>query len=132
MERIMLRRVLLSALGTGLAAVLSACGGGGSASNNTPSPMQTGAVQLLVSDAPADDWAMIGVQLLSVALVPAGGGSNVTIWTAPTPAPTLNLVDLDNLADIIGSVSVPVNSYGGMLITVAGNPGDVALTVAAN
>ena len=132
MERIMLRRVLLSALGTGLAAVLSACGGGGSASNNTPPPMQTGAVQLLVSDAPADDWAMIGVQLLSVALVPSGGGGNVVIWTAPTPAPTLNLVDLDNLADIIGSVSAPANSYSGMLITVAGNPGDVALTVAAN
>jgi len=132
MERIMLRRVLLSALVTGLTAVLGACGGGGSASNNMPPPAQTGALQLLVSDAPSDDWATIGVQLLSVALVPQGGGSKVTIWTAPTPAPTLNLVDLDNLADIIGSVSVPVNTYSGMVVTVAGNPGDVALTVAAN
>ena len=130
---IMLRRVLLSALGTGLATVLAACGGGGSASNTTPPPPQTAALQLMVSDAASDDWAMIGVQLMSVALVPQGGGSNVTIWTASTtPAPTLNLVQLDSLSEIIGSVSVPVNTYSGAVITVAGNPGDVVLTVASN
>jgi len=130
---IMLRRVLLSALGTGLAAVLAACGGGGSASNNTPPPPpQTAALQLMVSDAASDDWATIGVQLMSVALIPQGGGSNVTIWTAgATPAP-LNLVQLDNLSDIIGSVSVPVNTYSGAVITVSANPGDVVLTVASN
>lgn len=132
---IMLRRLLLSALGTGLAAVLAACGGGGdsaSTGNNNPLPVQTGAMQLLVSDAASDDWSTIGVQLLSVALIPQGGGSNVTIWTASTPAPTLNLVQLDSLSDIIGSVSVPVNTYSGAVITVAGNPGDVVLTVASN
>ncbi len=135
MQRIMLRRALLSALGTGLAAVLAACGGGGdSASNNGGSPpVQTGAIQLLVGDATSDDWATIGVQLLSVALVPQGGGSNFTIWSASTtPAPTLNLVQLDNLADIIGPVSAPVNTYSGMVVTVAGNPGDVVLTASSN
>ncbi len=130
---IMLRRVLLTALGTGLAAILAACGGGSAANSTTPPPPQTAALQLMVSDAAADDWATIGVQLMSVALVPQGGGSNITIWTAATtPAPTLNLVQLDNLSDIIGSVSVPVNTYSGALLTVAGNPGDVVLTVASN
>ena len=130
---IMLRRVLLSALGTGLAAVLAACGGGGdSASNTNPPPPQTAALQVMVSDAASDDWATIGVQLMSVALIPQGGGSDVTIWTASgTPAP-LNLVQLDNLSEIIGSVSVPVNTYSGAVITVSGNPGDVVLTVASN
>jgi Domain of unknown function (DUF4382) len=133
MERIMLRRVLLGALGTGLAAVLAACGGGSSASNTTPPPPQTGALQLMVSDAASEDWATIGVQVMSVALIPQGGGSAVTIWTASTtPAPMLNLVQLDNLSDLIGSVSVPVNTYSGALVTVAGNPGDVVLTVGSN
>jgi hypothetical protein len=133
MERIMLRRVLLGALGTGLAAVLASCGGGSSASNTTPPPPQTGALQLMVSDAASEDWATIGVQVMSVALIPQGGGSAVTIWTAATtPAPTLNLVQLDNLSDLIGSVSVPVNTYSGALVTVAGNPGDLVLTVSSN
>ena len=132
MERIMLRRVLLGALGTGLAAVLASCGGGGSASNTTPPPPQTAALQLMVSDAASDDWATIGVQLMSVALIPQGGGSNVTIWTASTTPAPLNLVQLDNLSDIIGSVGVPVNTYSGAVITVSGNPGDVVLTVASN
>jgi hypothetical protein len=137
MDRIMLRRALCGALLTGLAIGLTACGGGGGASTASmppPSPPpQTANMQLLVSDATSDDWATIGVQLLSVALVPQGGGSNVTVWTATTnPAPTLNLVQLDNLSDIIGSVSVPVNTYSGAVITVAGNPGDVALTVSSN
>ncbi|MGO9804691.1 MAG: DUF4382 domain-containing protein [Steroidobacteraceae bacterium] len=134
MDRIMLRRALCGALLIGLAAGLSACGGGGGSAANTtvPPPPQTANLQLLVSDASSDDWATIGVQLLSVALIPQGGGSNVTIWTAATPAPTLNLVQLDNLSDIIGSVSVPVNTYSGAVITVAGNPGDVALIVASN
>ena len=65
MERIMLRRVLLSALGTGLAAVLSACGGGGSASS---SGMQSGQLQMLIGDASAEDWSEIGVTVLSIAL----------------------------------------------------------------
>jgi hypothetical protein len=134
MDRIMLRRALCGALLIGLAAGLSACGGGGSAANTTsPPPPQTANLQLLVSDASSDDWATIGVQLLSVALIPQGGGSNVTIWTATTtPAPTVNLVQLDNLSDIIGSVSVPVNTYSGAVITVAANPGDVALIVSSN
>ncbi|MDE2137072.1 MAG: DUF4382 domain-containing protein [Gammaproteobacteria bacterium] len=125
----MLRRALLSALVTGLTAVLGGCGGGGSASNNPPP--QTAALQLLVSDAASEDWATIGVQLQSVALVPSDGSANVTIWTAATATP-LNLVQLDNLADIIGSVRVPVNTYSGAIVTIAGNPGDVVLTVASN
>ncbi|HLJ38530.1 MAG TPA: DUF4382 domain-containing protein [Steroidobacteraceae bacterium] len=133
MERIMLRRARWSALMMSLAAAsLSGCGGGGSAATNTTPPQQSVNMQLLVSDATSDDWATIGVQLLSVALIPQGGGDNVTIWTAGSPAPTLNLVQLDSLADVIGSVSTPVGTYTGAVITVAGNPGDIALTVSSN
>ena len=131
MERIMLRRVLLSALVTGLTAALGACGGGGSASNGNGTPPQSATLQLMVSDAASDDWATIGVELQSVALVPSDGSANVTIWTASAPTP-INLVQLDNLADVIGPVSAPVNTYSGMVITIGGNPGDVVLTAASN
>jgi hypothetical protein len=85
-----------------------------------------------MSDASADDWACVGVRVLSIALVPAGGGSAVTVWNAPTPAPYVNLEQLDQLGEILGNVSVPVGSYSGAILTIAANPGDVLLTVASD
>ncbi|HET7757462.1 MAG TPA: DUF4382 domain-containing protein [Steroidobacteraceae bacterium] len=131
MERIMLGRALRSALVIGLAAASSACGGG-SASNNIQTPTQKANMQLLLTDASADDWATIGVRVLSIALVPQGGGSAVTVWTAPTPAPMVNLEQLDQLGEILGNVSVPVGTYSGAILTVGANPGDVLLTVASD
>jgi len=87
---------------------------------------------LTISDASSDDWGIIGVKVLSIALVPQGGGSAVTVWTAPTPAPYVNLEQLDQLGEILGNVSVPVGTYTGAVITIGANPGDLLLTVAAN
>jgi Domain of unknown function (DUF4382)/Domain of unknown function (DUF5666) len=120
------------------AAALAACGGGGSNSdmsstgNSSGSTMQTGNVPLVMSDASSDDWALVGVKLLSVALVPQGGGANVTVFTAASDAPYLNLEQLDNLGEVLGNVAVPVGSYVGAVLTVSGNPDDILLTVAAN
>jgi hypothetical protein len=116
-------------------AVLAACGGGGaggSAANPPPSAPQTANVAMLVSDASTEDWATIGVKVLSIALVPQGGGSNVTVYTAPSPAPTVNLAELDQIAEILGNVSVPVGTYTGAVLTISANPGDVLLTTAAD
>src|SRR2546427_7786862 len=91
MQRNILRSALYSALLIGLTAGLSGCGAGGSGSTTlTPTPM-SGTMSLTISDASSDDWATIGVKLLSIALVPQGGGSAVTVWSAPTPAPYVNL-----------------------------------------
>jgi hypothetical protein len=116
------------------AAMLGACGGGGggSTASNVSSAAQTGSVSMLVSDASTEDWATIGVKILSIALVPEGGGAHVTVYTAPTPAPTVNLAQLDQIAEILGNVSVPVGSYSDAILTVSANPGDVLLTVAAS
>jgi uncharacterized protein DUF4382 len=123
------------AVSTTLIAALAACGGGSgssSAASTTPAPtQQSGTVPLIVSDASSDDWAMIGVKVLSIALIPQGGGSNVTVYTAPSPAPYVNLEQLDQLGEILGNVSVPVGTYTGALITISGNPGDVMLTTSA-
>jgi hypothetical protein len=135
MERIMSQRALCGALVSGLAAVLAACGGGGgSSSGNLPAnpPTQMANMQLLLSDASSDDWATIGVTVLSVALVPQGGGSPLTVWSAPSPAPMINLEQLDQLGEILGNVSVPVGSYSGAILTVGANPGELLLVVASN
>ena len=133
MQRNMLRSALHSTLLIGLTAALGACGGGGGSGSATltPTPM-SGNMPLTISDASSDDWATIGVKLLSIALVPQGGGSAVTVWTAPTPAPYVNLEQLDQLGEILGNVSVPVGTYTGAVLTLSANPGDLLLTVAAN
>src|ERR1700689_5137848 len=116
-------------------AVLAACGGGGSSGgsmSSPPSAPQSANVSMLVSDASTEDWATIGVKVLSIALVPQGGGTNVTVYTAPTMAPTINLAQLDQIAEILGNASVPVGTYTAAVLTVSANPGDVLLTVAAD
>src|SRR5205823_13653064 len=89
MQRTMLRSALYSALLIGLTAALGACSGGGSGSTLTPTPM-SGTMPLTINDASSDDWATIGVKLLSIALVPHRGCSTVPVWTPPTPPPHEN------------------------------------------
>jgi Domain of unknown function (DUF4382) len=136
MQRIMLRRAIHSAVVMGLAA-LAACGGGGSggsgdSTSSMPPPQSMAAMPLMLSDASSDDWACVGVRVLSIALIPQGGGSNVTVYTAASPAPYVNLEQLDQLAELLGNVSIPAGTYSGALLTLGGNPGDVILNVAAN
>jgi hypothetical protein len=87
---------------------------------------------MLLSDASSEDWATIGVKVLSIALVPQGGGSNVTVYTAPAAAPMINLAQLDQIAEILGNTSVPVGTYTAAVLTVSANSGDVLLTVSAD
>jgi hypothetical protein len=122
-------------LAIGLAgAVLAACGGGSSGGSMNPptSAPQSAQVSMLITDASTEDWATIGVKVLSIALVPQGGGGNVTVYTAPSPAPTVNLAELDQIAEILGNVSVPVGTYTGAVLTISANSGDVLLTTSAD
>ncbi len=121
-------------LSVGLAtALIAACGGGNNGSTPTSMPTsQTGTVSMVITDASSEDWATIGVKVLSIALVPQGGGSNVAVYTAPATVPLVNLAQLDQIAEILGNASVPAGTYTGALLTIGANPGDVLLTVAAN
>ncbi len=113
-------------------AALSGCSSG-SSSTTTPIPQtQTGSLSVVVSDASSEDWAGINVRVLSVSLVPQAGGSNVTVYTAPNPAPAINLVQLDQLGEILGNVTIPAGTYTAAQVTIGGNPGDVSLVVAAD
>jgi len=114
-------------------AALAACGGGSGGSSMNPPPAQQSAnVSMLISDAPTEDWATIGVKVLSIALVPQGGGSNVAVYTAPSPAPVVNLAELDQIAEILGNVSVPAGTYTGAVLTISANSGDILLVTSAN
>jgi hypothetical protein len=114
-------------------ALLAACGGsGGSSMNQPPSATQSANVPILISDASTEDWATIGVKVLSIALVPQGGGSNVMVYTAPSPAPVVNLAQLDQIAEILGNVSVPVGTYTGAVLTISANSGDILLVSSAD
>src|ERR1700733_2691434 len=131
-----LRTLQRIACGAALAS-LAACGGGSSGSSSmdpitSSTPPPNGTVSMTLSDASTEDWATIGVKVLSIALVPQGGGSDATVYTAPSPAPTVNLAELDQIAEILGNVSVPVGTYTGAVLTISANPGDVLLTTAAD
>ena len=120
MDRIMLHRAVRGALSAAVIAALTACGGGGGSQTlNTQPQGSMGSMALSVSDASSEDWATIGVRVLSIALVPQGGGAALTVWTAPTPAPYVNLEQLDQLGEILGNVSVPTGTYSGAVLTVA-------------
>jgi hypothetical protein len=116
---------------------LAACSGGnsdpskGMTGNSSSSASVMGYVPLAISDASSEDWAMIGVKLISIALIPQGGGSNVVVY-APTTPTAVNLAQLDQIGEILGNVSIPVGTYTGAVLTISGNQGDVQLVVAAN
>ena len=96
-----------------------ACGGG-SSSSSTPAN-QTGTVHVLISDDPTEDWATIGVKVMSISLVPQGGGTAVPVYTAPSTPPMINLVQLDQLSEILGNTTIPVGTYSQAQLTLSAN-----------
>lgn len=136
MELNLVKRAVCTAFAAGVAATLVACGGGGGSGSTSTTSSTTsstsGTVPVLVSDASSDDWATIGVKILSIALIPQGGGAPVTVYTAASPAPVVNLEELDQISEILGNVSVPTGTYTGATLTIGANPGDVELVVSSN
>ena len=108
------------------------CGGGGTTSSTPVTPSSSGTVQVSISDDPVENWATIGVKVLSATLVPAAG-SEVTVVTMPSPAPTINLLQLDQLGEILGNATnIPAGTYNAVKLTLSANPGDVTLIVSGD
>jgi Domain of unknown function (DUF4382) len=131
-------KTLTAAVSAILISSLAACGGGSGATTGATSPpvatVQTAKVPVLISDAATEDWAMIGVKVLTITLTPQDSTLQpVTVYTAPTAGPALvNIAQLDNISDVIGNPSIPVGTYVGATLTVAANPGDVTLVSSAD
>lgn len=115
-----------------LALFAAGCGGNSNTMITPPPTPLTGTMIITLSDASTEDWATIGVRVLSISLIPQGGGTPVNVYTAVSPAPWVNLVELDQLSEILGNTTVPAGNYGGAILTVSANPGDVLLTAAAD
>ncbi|MDE2050161.1 MAG: DUF4382 domain-containing protein [Gammaproteobacteria bacterium] len=127
-------KLLRAAVCATLLASLSACGGGGSSDSSASvgiAPAQNAQMAMIISDASSDDWATVGVKIISIALAPQGGGNPVTVYTAPAAPPMVNLEQLDQIGEVLGNVTVPVGTYTGAIVTVGANPGDVELVVSA-
>lgn len=132
-----LLRIALQLGATTAVLLLLACAGGGgnsspSGNNNNPQSPQNGTMSVVISDDPTEDWATIGVNVLSVSLTPQGGGAPVTVYTAPNPVPVLNLVQLDQLGELLANAQVPPGTYTAATLTLGANPGDVSLVVSAD
>jgi len=111
---------------------LVACGGSSSPSSPPAPGGSTSPVGVFVSDDPTDNWALIGVKVLGISLVPQGGGSTVSVYTAPATPPVTNLVQLDQISDLLATATIPTGNYVAARLTIAANPGDVSLVVAAD
>jgi len=90
-----------------------------------------GYVPTIVSDDSAQDWAVIGVKVMRIDLMPQGGGTAVTVYAPSTPT-NINLAQLDQIGELLGNIAVPAGTYTGAVLTLSANPGDVMLTASAD
>lgn len=125
-------RLVLGVASAALMLFSMGCSSGSSNSSNPAPEAQNGTVNVIIRDTSTEDWATIGVRVLSISLTPQGGGSDVNVYTAPNPPPYVNLLQLDQLDEILGNVSIPQGTYTSATVTMSGNPGDVLLTVSAD
>ena len=117
---------------SGLAALalLFGCGGGGGSSAGV-TPAGTPNVNLAITDAPSDSWQEVSVQLVSASLIPQGSQTPTPIWppsgsTSSTPT-LVNLVDLSQVATLLGSVPVPAGTYSTLQFVINTNPSTMTL-----
>ncbi len=121
-------RSLLGLTAAIVSLLLVGCSSSGSASTTA----SNGNVSTMASDAPANDWATVGVKILKISLNPMGGGTAVTVYVPPATVPTVNLAQLDQLGELLNNASVPPGTYTSATLSISANPGDVTLTASAD
>lgn len=124
-----LSSLALGIAGIGSLALILACGGGGTEASLTQTPAPPAPVSFLVTDAPTDDWSNIGVIIRKATLIPVGAtlAQGVTVYDGSGDTTTLNLVDLDELSELLGTAQIPAGSYNRLVLQVDGNPANIEL-----
>ena len=128
-------RVAAVAGGFAALALLVACGGSSSSASgpaSTPvSPSTAPNVNLAITDAPSDNWQEVSVVLKSASLIPQGSQTPTQIWpaagTTSTTPTVVNLVDLNNVATVLGSVGVPAGTYSTLQLVIDTDPTTMTL-----
>ena len=108
--------------GFGLVTSCNITGGGASGA--------TGSLNLLVTDAPTDDWEEVTVVLKSFSLYNRDGQSWENVWTAAPDNPDagkVNLVDLSGVALLLGQATIPVGTYHRLKLVIDTDPATMKL-----
>jgi len=126
MSRIIRRLTVCALAAAGVAGLvfLSACNISSSSSGGT------GRVNLLVTDAPSDDWQEVTVKVNSISLRKTDDQSWNSVWTADPNDPNsgkLNLVDLSGVAQILSTTAIPAGSYDRLKLVIDTNPATMKL-----
>jgi len=114
---------LAGAAGFGLVTSCNITGGGPSGA--------MGGLNVLVTDAPTDEWEQVTVVLKSISLHRGNSTSWETVWTADPANPaagTINLVELSEVAELLDqSATIPVGTYNMMKIVIDTDPATMTL-----
>lgn len=123
---------ILAMAGLGTLALTLACGGNTSDNTSGQGGSTPAPVSFLVTDAPTDNWSNIGVIIRKAVLIPVGGTVNegVTVYDGSSDTTKINLVDLDELSELLGTAQIPAGSYDRLLIQVDGDPSNIDLVPA--
>lgn len=113
----------------GLLAITS-CGGSAGTSTTNPPPVVTAPLNVLITDSPSDDWQQVSVQLKSISVRNRADRSYVQVWSPPanaTTPPTVNLVDLNGVAQFLNQATIPVGSYDRVQLVINTDPTTMTL-----
>jgi hypothetical protein len=99
-------------------ALLTACGGGSSSSS--PGAVATGTANVIVTDAPSDDWSTVQLQVTKVTLVHQEDHTREEV--AFSGNATINLVDMDSIGELLASAQLPAGSYDQMKVSINTDP----------
>jgi hypothetical protein len=114
-------RPALAGLAAASLAALAACGGGGGSGSApdtsiTPQGPTTGAVAVLLTDAPTDEFCQILATVESIDLLSDNGGPT-NVYVGPE---TVDLLDLRNYTDLFSiDPVVPVGAYSKVRLTLS-------------
>jgi hypothetical protein len=116
----------------GLLVITSCSGMPGASSTAAPvaSSGDTAPLSVIITDSPSDDWQQVSVQLKSISVRSQADHSYVQVWSpiaaSPNP-PTVNLVDLNGVAQFLNQATIPVGSYDLIQLVINTDPTTMTL-----
>ena len=111
--------------GLTILALLTACGGSSSSSSAGVVAPPTGTANVLITDAPSDDWSTIQVQVTKVTLVHQEDHAKEEI--AFSGNATINLIDMDSIGDLLAAAQIPVGNYDQMKVSINTDPATMSI-----
>jgi len=111
-------RLLQMGLLISAVAMIVSCGPNGGSSSNPFSPPASGSVMAFGTDAPICDVESFTATITSAALIPQGGGTQVTLISSADPA-TVDFARLEGFTNILSAASAAPGTYNQLQLTLA-------------